>query len=256
MTDFLLITLYAPLASWGEIAPGDLRGSWDRPSRSAILGLLAASLGVRRGDQDSHDALDRACGIAIRLDAPGRPLVDYHTAQTVAASVVKRHRPTTRRELLETIPAHDRETILSRRFYRVDSLATAAVWTRAEAFRSLPDLAAALQRPRFVLYAGRKSNPFGVPLLPEVVSAGSLAEAFARRPAGPPGLAQRKLLGRNRWGREISHDPCDAFPSGLIPVRRETRRDTHPHRSRWQFRERVVEVGLATESGTNTDAGG
>ena len=30
MTGFLLFTLYAPLASWGEIAVGETRGSWDR----------------------------------------------------------------------------------------------------------------------------------------------------------------------------------------------------------------------------------
>jgi len=58
MTAFLLASLYAPMASWGEITVGERRTSWDRPSRSAILGLVAAALGIEREDQDGHDALD------------------------------------------------------------------------------------------------------------------------------------------------------------------------------------------------------
>ena len=73
MTEFLLLTLYAPLASWGDIAVGEVRGSWDRPSRSAVLGLVAAALGVDRADQAAHDALDVGYGVAVRQDAAGAP---------------------------------------------------------------------------------------------------------------------------------------------------------------------------------------
>ena len=45
MPDFLTFALAAPLAAMGEIAVGERRGSWDRPGRSAVLGLIAAVLG-------------------------------------------------------------------------------------------------------------------------------------------------------------------------------------------------------------------
>lgn len=112
MTDFLLFTLYAPLASWGDIAVGESRGSWDRPSRSAVLGLLGAALGIMREDQAAHEQLQAGYGVAVRADAVGATLSDYHTAQTVAASAVRKARPRTRAELLACA---DRETILSRR---------------------------------------------------------------------------------------------------------------------------------------------
>ncbi len=96
MTSFLLFTIYAPFASWGDIAVGETRGSWDRPSRSAVLGLLGAALGIVREDQAAHDALDIGYGVAVRADAVGVALRDYHTAQTADASRVRKARARTR----------------------------------------------------------------------------------------------------------------------------------------------------------------
>lgn len=244
MRQFLLATLYAPLASWGDIAVGELRGSWDRPSRSAILGLVAASLGLEREDQGAHDALDFGYGFAVRLDAPGVPLSDYHTAQTISATAMKRRRATTRAQMLA---ANDRETILSRRMYRQDAVATALLWGRAGARWTLEQIADALRKPKYVLYAGRKANALGLPVSPEIVEATTLAEAFGKRPAIP---AELEVFTRHAFRRalasapEISHDRCDGFASGLQHLRRETRRDAGAHRIRWQFAERTVEVGV------------
>lgn len=258
MTKFLCFTIYAPLSSWGDIAVGEMRGSWDRPSRSAVLGLLAAALGIRREAQAEHDALDASYGVAVRLDVPGTPLVDYHTAQTVSASVVRKRAPRTRAELLAAVPSAEHETILSRRAYRQDAVSTVAVWARADAPWSLDALAAALRRPVFTLYAGRKANVLGLPLAPVVREADTLADAFrahehARTEALPPevrrtiGPLWQRLRGRAGWGREVSHDPCDGFEPGVTPLRRETRRDAAAQRTRWQFAERTVLVGLLPE---------
>lgn len=242
MTEFLVFTLYAPLASWGEITVGESRGSWDRPSRSAILGLLAAALGITRERQDDHDALNAGYGLGVRLDAAGTPLSDYHTAQTVAAALVKKHRPVTRAALLA---AGERETILSRRAYRQDAAVTAALWSKRGARWTLPEMAAALQRPAFVLYAGRKANVFGWPLAPEVLVAETLSQALGRRSV-PPYL-QTGLRPRGGWGQEVAHDPCEeGVRSGLTVLRHETRRDAGAQRERWQFAERTVVIGLPT----------
>ena len=256
MKDFLLLTLYAPLVSWGDIAVGEYRGSWDRPSRSAVLGLLAAALGIERENQDAHDALDRGYGVAVRADVAGAPLVDYHTAQTVDAVTVKKRRPATRAELLDV---RDRQTILSRRTYRQDALATIAIWVRptepshVDPPKSLHKIEDALRRPRFVLYAGRKANTFGLPLDPCVQPAETLADALAyalaRRTSriqalSPFGEAFLHMTSPSEV--EVSHDPCKGFASGLRPLRRDVRRDAGAHRGRWQFAERVVEVGVMT----------
>jgi CRISPR-associated Cas5-like protein len=36
------MTLAAPMAAFGGVAPSERRGSWDRPPTSALLGLVAA----------------------------------------------------------------------------------------------------------------------------------------------------------------------------------------------------------------------
>jgi CRISPR system Cascade subunit CasD len=254
MTAFLIIGLYAPMASWGEIAVGEIRGSWDRPSRSAILGLFAASLGIVREDADAHAALDTQYGVAVRVDSAGAPMVDYHTAQTVAASAVKRQRPMTRAALLE---ADEPQTILSRRTYRVNSLTTVALWMRrADARWALDALRGALLRPTFALFAGRKCNPFGLPLAPQVIEAATIGDAFQAYSAArgmrdsasePSRTAVTSCLSRLRprtgWGTEVSLDAPDGVVAGLMMNRRERRRDASPHRVRWQFAERTVHVG-------------
>lgn len=237
MPSFLLFTLYAPLAACGEIAVGERRMGWSRPGRSAILGLVAAALGLKRDDETAHAALESGFGCAVRVDAPGRPFVDYHTAQVPPQR--KGRRFDTRRSEL----AADRlETILSWREYRSDSLYTVALWPRGDALHSLEDLAAALATPRFVLYLGRKSAPLGLPLRPEVVDADSLPAALSQRP----------------WPEELTGvapaDPVevafDLDAPGIRPERIERRRDGLGSRQRRQFVQReegVAVVPVRTE---------
>lgn len=263
MNEFLLFTLHAPLMSWGEIAVGETRGSWDRPSRSAVLGLVAAALGLTREAQADHDALDAGYGVAVRLDAAGAPLVDYHTVQTVSESNARRLSAATRARLLA---AAELQTILSRRTYRQDAVATVALWAKDGARWPLAKLAEALRRPVFTLYAGRKANVLGLPLAPEVISAATLADAFLERAAAQgvrPDAPERAreavrrlwdtLRPRGGWGREVAHDCWPAGETGLLPQRREVRRDTSPHRGRWHFAERSVEVGLLPDTGEEAE---
>jgi CRISPR system Cascade subunit CasD len=250
VTEFLLFAVYAPLASWGEITVGENRSAWDRPGRSAILGLIAAALGITRREQNAHDALDRSFGLAVRLDAAGSVLVDYQTVQSAAESEIRkafgRRRPATRKQLLSVA---ERETLVSRRELREDALSTAALWTTGSPAWSLEAIKGALMRPRYTLYAGRKANVLGLPLAPQIVAVATLAEAFGLRPPGGPGLDAVRLLQRgHRWGREVAHDPLPpGVAAGLRDVRRETRRDAVPHRGRWQFSDRLVSIGLLPE---------
>lgn len=243
MTAFLLATLYAPMASWGDITVGERRTSWDRPSRSAVLGLVAAALGLDRRDQPGHDALDAGYGVAVRVDAPGQVMVDYHTAQTISQTEAKRARPRTRRDMIRHGKrVHKLETILSWREARVDAAYTLALWARHGARWPLEHLADALRTPVFPLYAGRKAHPLGWPMLPKVVEAPSLAKALGQRAP----LAGDACFDRLRPPQEAASVSCDhdsTLDHGLDGGRLETRRDSAPHRTRWQFAERRVLTG-------------
>lgn len=254
MTEFLLFTLQAPLASWGEIAVGEWRGSWDRPSRSAIIGVMGAVLGVDRDDADGQRALIDGYRIGVRSDARGTTMHDYHTMQSVSKAALKRRTVVSRADIL-SIPDHEKETILSRREYRTDVVCTIAVWCEPGARWQLVDIASALRHPVFTPFAGRRSNPLGLPMAPEVVRAASLAAAFQARPTVSAGILTLLpgLRPRTGWGQEVAYDQCVGFPSGLVePIARIVRRDVPVNRRGWLFGERIVCVGALSQPGAET----
>jgi CRISPR system Cascade subunit CasD len=257
MPGILTFALVAPLASFGDIAVGERRSGWDRPGRSAVFGLLGACLGVEREDDDAQAALADQYGLALLCHAPGRLLADYHTAQVPSAKG-KRRFATRAQELA----APDLNTILSRRDYRSGAWHLAAIWARTTLPRwSLEELAAAMRRPVFVPYLGRKSCPLGLPLAPafDDQAADAVAALLARHASGPEAIP----ASAGRWLRDALTDPpaselvvvidapaADSTPGepGYVapndPRRRriEVRRDQPRSRRRWQFdlREELV----------------
>jgi CRISPR system Cascade subunit CasD len=227
MATFLTFVLAAPLGAMGALAVGERRSGWDRPGRSAVLGLVAGCLGLDRAAEADHAALSAGFALAIRREGGVTPLLsDYHTAQT--APTRKNRRFATRRE--EAAAAD--QTILTRRDYRTDIAFTLALWPRGGAAPwTLDDLAAALRRPRFTPYLGRKSCPLGLPMAPLIVTAETVRAAFVARDAAACPI-ERQALARSRGGTLWS-DPTDAL--GLTEVRKETRRDEPLSRARWQF---------------------
>lgn len=245
MAEILTFVLVAPLGAMGGVAVGENRTGWDRPGRSAVLGLVAGCLGLTRAEEAAQAELADGLGLGLRREGVAGPLLtDYHTAQTQASR--KGRRFATRRDELR---APNPETVLSRRDYRSDCAFTGALWRRpAAALRwSLNDLAAAMRAPRFVPYLGRKSCPLGLPLAPRIISADTLAAAFARRDEEvaaearrrtAPALERLALSGRGRpVDGMVWADPAgpDEPPLDLAVLHTETCRDAPLSRWRWQF---------------------
>jgi CRISPR system Cascade subunit CasD len=230
MPGYVAFRLAAPLAAFGEIAVGERRPTADRPTRSAILGLLGAALGLDRNDEDGQAGLSAMCRVAIRVEQPGRLLVDYHTIQTPRPG---RQPYATRAEELRA----DRiETILSRRDYRTDFLATVAIEV-AESGRWKPaDLEAALRTPRYILSLGRRSCPVCLPLAPLVIDAPDVLEAFVAYDAQEP--ENRRKFRKRAWllasPRAVAAEP-GMLPEGRAGTRLESRRDRVVHHRRRQF---------------------
>ncbi|GAB6036465.1 type I-E CRISPR-associated protein Cas5/CasD [Fundidesulfovibrio butyratiphilus] len=232
MAAYLLFQLYGPLQSYGGVCPGEIRDSWPHPSKSAVLGLVAGALGITRDDGEALAALDRGYWFAVRQDAPGAPLFDFHTAQTRPG---KRGRFASRRqELTKGLkPGESPLTILSTRHYLQDALFTACLRPAGErAPHSLEALAQALRRPVFAPYLGRKSCPPGLPCAPRVVEAEGLAQAFARYAPG------RLVRGRLPGGRQTKVRLFWEGPDGPVADHVASRRDALIHRGRWLYRDR------------------
>src|ERR1700730_14559874 len=235
MPSFLTFTMAAPLASFGNIAVGERRPSLDRPSKSAVLGLVAGALGIKRDDDEAHASLAQELFYGVRTEnlkvrSPRRLMTDYHTAQTPPHG--RHQRFATRRE--ETADKQNLGTILSYREYRSDCSFSIALWPRAIPSRfSLEKLAEALREPVFVPYAGRKACPLMLPMQPLLTEAANVREAFEQRDA----ICDRQRAFLQSYGLFAAPDALalDADAADVMPGRRERRRDQTLSRRRWQF---------------------
>ena len=239
---FLIITLAAPFASFGELAGHERRGGRERPGKSAITGLLGAALGIRRHDGEGQHALRRGYDVAVEVDNPGTGLQDFHTAMYVPTARAKR--PQTRAQALRALRPRDNAEI-TRRDYRMDVSYRAAIDALSGARWSLADLASSLEHPRFTLYLGRKSCPLSLPLDPRIVAAGDILQAL-QTADDRPDADRRKVFSAGAVSRAkfTSYVAIDADTySGLarkpntIP-RFERVNDDPIDRVRWHFGER------------------
>jgi CRISPR system Cascade subunit CasD len=211
----------------GELAVGERRGSWDRPGRSAVLGLVAACLGLDRADEDAHLALETGFGLGLRVEWRGPTLADYQTAQVPPTQRGRRF--TTR---AEELAAPDLDTILSRRDYRAGLQALGALWPRGQTRWTLGEIAAAMRKPFYVPYLGRKSCPLMLPLAPALIDAPDAVAALAARSHDQASLDLLLWPG----GADRPVVTLDAADAGDHRVQRiEMRRDRPASRRRWQF---------------------
>jgi CRISPR system Cascade subunit CasD len=231
MSEHLVFLLCAPLAAMGGVAVGERRAGFDRPGKSAILGLVAAGLGLDRSDEAAHAALGEGYSLGLGEIKSGRLLVDYHTTQTPPRRRDRRF-PTRRSELR----VDDLNTLLSLREYRADPAYLVVIWPRAAPQWSLGHLADALMRPHFVLYFGRKACPLGLPLDPRVVEAENARAAIDAYVKTRTQEQARFLqdLRVDDWPSLLALD-LDGNSDRSNAMRVEHRRDRLESRRRWQF---------------------
>lgn len=174
MRQWLVICLRAPLASFGENAGNAERGTSDMPTRSALIGLAAAALGIERNDAEGQERLSRSLVTASALYDRGHPLSDFHTFQSLhqsARGAATRAEALAKKDYLETS--------ISRRHYRSGGLWQAAYrLSETGEGLTLEELQRAFKAPLFVLYLGRKSCSLSHPLVPRLEAAETVVDAF------------------------------------------------------------------------------
>ena len=237
MRDFLLFHLYGPMASWGDIAVGEVRPTHSHPGKSAIIGMIAAAMGIKRDEEDKHTQLNKSYGLAIRVDASGTILRDYHTTQVPPDVALKKRPASTRRDELEALDSYVKEggkvgAILSTRDYYCDAINTVLLWAKENAPHSLNKLAESLANPEFTLYLGRKSCPASLPVNATVVSEKDIKSAFDKTPS--TGAELLKPIPKNNTVFYYWED-INAGEAGMEPEHTNTRRDVIRSRIRWQF---------------------
>lgn len=139
----LLLRLEGPMQSWGYRSRFDYRDTALEPTRSGVIGLICAAMGIARGEDILRFDSIR---MGVRVDRDGRPERDYHTALDVIKADGK-----------------GRDTVVSSRDYLADASFT--VGLQSEDLLLLQSIADALQCPKWPLFLGRKAFPLAVPPL-------------------------------------------------------------------------------------------
>jgi CRISPR system Cascade subunit CasD len=202
MPEFLLIKLHGPMQAWGEHTFEGLRPSANFPTRSGLLGLLGACLGIMRNDRARLQALSDSVGFAVRVDKRRlvkkdgtlRPLrmmkvTDYHTVKNA-------------REDYSGLKSHD--TIQTWREYLYDAEFTAAIWKYPGAEISLDDIEKALKTPLFTPYLGRRSCPLARPLLQSRLATTDVVAALKTvEPQGGTIYSEEKISDRMKRVRDV-----------------------------------------------------
>ncbi|GAA3870076.1 type I-E CRISPR-associated protein Cas5/CasD [Tessaracoccus defluvii] len=162
----LRLRLAGPLQSWGATSRFTRRGTEPIPTKSGILGLLAAAEGRRRSDP-IEDLLKLELG--VRTEQQGQPLRDFHTAHHQVTGAA--------------MPLTDR-------YYWSDAVFTAHIGGPREV---LEGLAESLRDPAFPLYFGRRACVPEGRIVLDIVEA-SVAESLSDMPwmAGETGRRQAR----------------------------------------------------------------
>ena len=225
MTDYLVFTLAAPIGSFGGLAGHERRGSDNWPKRSAVLGVVGAALGIERDNVAGQRGL-RQWKVAVSVLTDSVPLRDFHTVQTVPSANIKR--PDTRRQALSTLKSRN-NPVLTQRDYRCDCAFGVALWNGPE----IEATCAALERPAFTPYLGRKSCPLSAPMAPRLVQAANVSEAVEQAVL-PPYLPNLRPI-------RIASD--EALPGSW----QESLWDEPLDRVGWHFGPRVVHISDCSE---------
>lgn len=160
------------MQSWGTRSRFDHRDTWPYPTKSGVVGLLAAALGRDRKEAVSDLA---ALRMGVRVDRKGVLKVDYQTAQNVLTADLKA-----------------KENVVSWRYFLSDAAFLVGLEGDGEL---LPKLHEALKTPHFPLYLGRKSYvPSPPPYLPDGLVEAPLAEALKAYPYLGSGRPREDLL--------------------------------------------------------------
>jgi CRISPR system Cascade subunit CasD len=155
----LLLRLEGPMQSWGYRSRFDYRDTALEPTRSGVIGLICAAMGIARGEDISRFDAVR---MGVRVDKEGRVERDYHTALDVIKA-----------------DGSGTDTVVSYRDYLADASFTVGLQSENQGL--LEEIAKSLRNPAWFLFLGRKAFPLAAPPLgrDDRLKAGTLEERLS-----------------------------------------------------------------------------
>ena len=174
----LVLRFAAPLQSWGIVHRYPWRGTSREPTKSAVVGMLAAALGRSRS-QPIDDLTDIEFG--VRIDQPGKLIRDYQTAKTVDGKIA----------------------FISYRDYLSDAVFVVGIQDDNE---KLLEYEQALRNPYYPLFLGRRSCPPTEPFLLGIRVGVNLIQALKDEPWQASEFHRKQLQHSEQTSLEIVVD--------------------------------------------------
>lgn len=140
----IVLKLSGPLQAWGTKSHFEYRRTDYYPSKSGMIGLLAACLGYRRDEDEKIKRLNDL-DFAVRIDQRGELLRDYHIARKFKDN------------------GEVNRTYVTNRYYLEDGVFLVALGHKDPDF--IDSLVKAIRSPYFQPYFGRRSLPVNYDLL-------------------------------------------------------------------------------------------
>ncbi|MFD8292974.1 type I-E CRISPR-associated protein Cas5/CasD [Streptomyces lavendulae] len=183
----LALRLAGPLQAWGSTARFARRTTETAPTKSGVIGMLAAALGRGR-DADLSDLA--ALAFAVRIDQAGTRLRDFQTAQ---------HGDTGK-----SMP-------VSERFYLADAVFVAAIAGDDDLIEGLHQ---AVRMPIYLPYLGRRSCPPQGPVDLGVRRGNDPVQALSREPWQAAAWHQQRNRRNEAVSLTVVADAAAADPRG------------------------------------------
>lgn len=184
MPNTLFIRLDGPMQSWGIRGTWSMRDTQTAPTKSAVIGLLACTLGARSDETVSN--LSNSLRVGVRVDRPGVMLTDY---QTIGGGYAGHgHLSADGKPKGSKGRPHVEETWKG---YLAD--ASFLVAAMSDDVELIDSLAYHLQNPVWPPYLGRRSFPPALPLFAGVGNFNRLEDALAF-PSLPSGVLDARII--------------------------------------------------------------
>lgn len=185
------------MQAWATQSKLGVRDTDREPSKSGVLGLVGAALGMQRDDHETLGRLSRL-RMALRVDRPGTLLRDYHTAGGGSF-----------RNQVKYVVHGAKDCVPSQRYYLQGASFVAALSGDGDLIERS---ARALENPCWPLFLGRRSCPPSVPPLVGITDED--AETAVRQAP----LAERVTESTLRLLVEVDSRDEQAEPRQDVPI--------------------------------------
>lgn len=149
----LLLRLAAPLQAWGSSSKFNIRTTEREPTKSGVIGMIAAAMGIKRCDDTGLERLAKL-RFGVSVCREGKLIKDYHTAFAGDMSDSER-----RKTPADALKKYSHTTT---RYYLSDAVFIAALET--DDTELLQEIEKAVKNPIYPLFLGRRSCPPTLPV--------------------------------------------------------------------------------------------